>query len=181
MSRIGRIPISIPKEAKVEIIGQLVKIQGPKGEIQQEIHSRIKTVFENQKIIVRRISDQPKDRALHGLTQALLKNVVFGVMYGYEKSLELVGVGYRVTMNGKQIEIQVGLSHTVVLKPPVGIEFKVEGTNKIKITGVDKQKVGQIAADIRKIRPPEPYKQKGIRYVGEFIRKKAGKVGVKTA
>ena len=179
MSRIGKIPILLPKEVKVEIKGQLVLIKGPKGENKQLIHNRITPLVENQQLIVKRSSDLKTDKALHGLSQALLKNLVYGVTNGYEKYLELVGVGYRVALKNNILEVQAGLSHTVVIKPPIGIVFAVEGNNKIKITGVDKQAVGQIAADIRKVRPPEPYKQKGIRYVGEFIRKKAGKVGVK--
>jgi large subunit ribosomal protein L6 len=161
----------------VTIDGKSVKIKGPKGELQRAIHEDIRLVQDDGKLVLTRPSDSPKHRALHGLTRALLANMVTGVDSGFSKTLELQGVGYRAQQMGKNIQVAVGYSHPVDVPAPQGIEFEVEGTNKIHVRGIDKELVGQIAAEIRSLRPPEPYKGKGIRYEGEHVRRKAGKAG----
>jgi large subunit ribosomal protein L6 len=178
VSRIGRLPVEIPSGVDVKIDGTQVNIKGPKGELEYSFSPEVSITVEEGSVVVTRPSDEKALRALHGTTRALLNNMVIGVTEGFSKDLELVGVGYRANMEGKNLVLNVGYSHPVEFIPPEGIEFEVADRNqKITISGVDKQKVGQIAADIRKVRPPEPYKGKGIRYSGEYIRRKAGKAG----
>ena len=177
MSRIGRQPIAIPSSVQVQIEGSNVVVKGPKGELQREVHPDIGVQLDDGKISVTRSSDLPYHRALHGLTRALLANMVTGVLTGFSKTLELLGVGYRAQQMGQNIQIAVGYSHPVDVKAPAGITLEVEGTSRIHIRGLDKELVGQTAAEIRSIRPPEPYKGKGIRYEGEHVRRKAGKAG----
>lgn len=178
MSRIGRLPVEVPSDVDVKIDGTTVKIKGPKGEIASTFSSDLRISFQENEIVVERPSENREIRALHGTTRALLNNMVIGVTEGFSKELELVGVGYRANMNGKNLVLNVGYSHPVEIEPPEGVTFEVtEKSRKITVSGYDKQKVGQIAADIRKVRPPEPYKGKGIRYSGEYIRRKAGKAG----
>jgi len=177
MSRIGKQPIPIPSGVQVNVAGLHVSVKGPKGELQRDVHPEMQVKVEDGNVIVTRPSDRPTHRALHGLTRALLANMVTGVETGYSKTLEMQGVGYRVQMIGKNIQVAVGFSHPVDVEAPKGIEFEIEGNNKIFVRGIDKELVGQTAAEIRKIRPPEPYKGKGIRYEGEHVRRKAGKAG----
>lgn len=177
MSRIGKVPIAIPKGVEIKIDGNRVTVKGPKGQLEREVHADITVKQEDGELRVTRPSDQPRHRALHGLTRALLFNMVAGVTEGYSKTLELHGVGYRVQMQGKDLTLALGYSHPVNVPAPEGIEFEVDGTTKIIIRGINKQAVGQIAADVRKLKPPEPYKGKGIRYQGEHVRRKAGKTG----
>lgn len=177
MSRIGKQPIPIPSSIQVQIEGTSVIVKGPKGELRREIHPDIRVHQDDGKLVVTRPSDQPRHRALHGLTRALLANMVTGVDEGFTKTLELSGVGYRVQQLGSNIQLAVGYSHPVDVKPPEGITFEVEGNNRIHVRGIDKELVGQTASEIRRIRPPEPYKAKGIRYAGEYVRRKAGKAG----
>jgi large subunit ribosomal protein L6 len=152
-------------------------VKGPKGELHREVHPDMRLTLNDGKLIVTRPSDQPKHRALHGLTRALLANMVLGVENGFKKTLELQGVGYRAQQMGKNIQLAVGFSHPVDVQAPAGITLEVEGTSRIHVQGIDKELVGQVAAEIRSIRPPEPYKGKGIRYEGEHVRRKAGKAG----
>ncbi len=177
MSRIGKQPVAIPSAVQVQVEGQHVSVKGPKGQLEREVHPDIRVQIDDGKVAVSRSSDLPYHRALHGLTRALINNMVIGVSTGYSKTLELLGVGYRAQQMGKNIQIAVGYSHPVDFKAPEGIELQVEGTNRIHIRGVDKELVGETAAEIRSIRPPEPYKGKGIRYEGEHVRRKAGKAG----
>ena len=177
MSRIGKQPIDLPSSVQVQIEEQRVKIKGPKGELEREVHADMRLHLDDGKLIVTRPSDSPKHRALHGLTRALLANMVAGVEAGFAKTLELQGVGYRAQQMGKNIQVAVGYSHPVDVPAPPGITLEVEGTSRIHIRGIDKEAVGQTAAEIRRIRPPEPYKGKGIRYEGERVRRKAGKAG----
>lgn len=178
MSRIGRAPVPVPDKVKAEISGGVLTITGPKGKLDQKIDEDI-TVEIGDEIVVQRPSDKPEHRALHGLTRALINNMVTGVTTGFERNLEIQGVGYRASMQGKTLNLALGFSHPVMVEPPDGIEFTVEGTNLIKVSGIDKQQVGQVAAKIRAWRKPEPYKGKGIRYQGEFVRRKVGKAGAK--
>ena len=177
MSRIGRLPIPIPKDVQVQIDGTTVTVKGPNGQLTRELHPDMSLRLDEGSLTVTRPSDEPKHRALHGLTRALLANMVAGVSTGFSRTLELLGVGYRAQQMGQAIQIAVGFSHPVDVKPPDGITLEVEGTSKIHIRGIDKELVGQTAAEIRMIRPPEPYKGKGIRYEGEHVRRKAGKAG----
>jgi len=176
MSRIGKQPIQIPSGVDVTV-GEdaLVTVKGPRGTLSQRLHPEMRIVQEEGVIRVERPSDEGVHRSLHGLTRTLLANMVEGVTNGYEKRLAIVGVGYRVVMKGKDLEIQVGYSHPVVVTAPEGIEFEAPTATSIVVRGNDKQQVGEVAANIRKIRKPEPYKGKGIRYEGEYVRKKAGK------
>jgi large subunit ribosomal protein L6 len=175
MSRVGRKPVPIPAGVQVQVEGQRVTVRGPKGELSWEMDPSIEVQVEDGRVVVRRSGDQPRLRALHGLTRALINNMVIGVSQGFEKRLELVGVGYRAQMQGRKLVLSVGYSHPVEIEPPPDVDIRVEGTTQIVVSGIDKQKVGQVAADIRAVRPPEPYKGKGILYVGEVIRRKAGK------
>ena len=177
MSRIGKQPIPIPSGVDVKIDGPSVTVKGQNGELHRDIHPDMRVVLDSGELIVTRSSDRPNHRALHGLTRSLLANMVIGVETGFKKTLEMHGVGYRVQQMGKNIQLAVGFSHTVDVEAPNGITFEVEGNDKIIISGRDKEQVGQIAAEIRGIRPPEPYKGKGIRYEGEHVRRKAGKAG----
>ncbi len=178
MSRIGKAPISIPDGVKFELKNNVVTVTGPKGKLTQKIDPAMKVKQDNGTLVVERPSDSRRDRAMHGLTRSLINNMVIGVSQGYKKVLQIEGVGYRAEMQGKNLVLNVGYSHPVVFEPPQDVSFAVENRSKtIIISGIDKQVVGEIAAVIRKQRPPEPYKGKGIRYEGEVIRRKAGKAG----
>jgi len=179
MSRIGKMPISLPAGVEVKIEDSIVTVKGPKGLLTQEIPQDINITYEDNMLKVTRSSDAKKHRALHGLTRALVANMVEGVTKGFEKKLELVGVGYRAQMQGKKLVLTVGYSHPVEIEPPDGIEFEVPAVTKISIKGINKQLVGNTAAHIRAVRRPEPYKGKGIKYENEIIRRKAGKAGAK--
>ena len=175
MSRIGRQPIEVPQGTDVTLNGQNVHVKGPKGELAFDAHPDMTVRLDDGVITVTRPSDQPQHRALHGLTRMLVANMVEGVMNGYTKTLEIQGVGYRALAKGSGIELQLGFSHTIEYTAPDGVSLDLPDQTTIVVTGVDKQKVGQAAAEIRAFRPPEPYKGKGIRYRGEHVRRKAGK------
>ena len=175
MSRIGRQPVEVPTGVEISIDGSHVAVKGPKGSLAEDVHPEMAIVLEDGALRVERPSDERSHRSLHGLTRSLIANMVEGVTKGYEKRLEIVGVGYRAMLRGADLELAVGFSHTVTVRAPEGIEFEVPAQNRITVRGIDKQLVGQVAANIRKIRKPEPYKGKGIRYEGEYVRKKAGK------
>jgi len=175
MSRIGRSPIELPAGVSVSISPGRVMVNGPLGELAQEVPSRMTIEQSDGTITVTRPTDRGQDRALHGLTRSLVANMVEGVTKGFEKRLEIQGVGYRASMRGTALELNVGFSHPVVKDAPDGITYEVPTQTEIVVKGIDKQKVGQIAAEIRKVRPPEPYKGKGIRYQGEYVRRKVGK------
>lgn len=177
MSRIGKKPVVIPSGVDFSVDGTTVTVKGPKGTLTQDVPEEVRIDREGDDVVVTRPNDQPRVRAMHGLTRSLLANMVTGVTEGFVRELEIVGVGYRATPKGAGIEIQVGYSHPVEVTPPEGIEFEVPSNTRIVVRGIDKQQVGQVAADIRKIRKPEPYKGKGIRYAGEYVRRKAGKTG----
>jgi len=177
MSRIGRAPIEIPAGVTVTVDGSAVLVKGPKGELTHVVAAPIGVAVEDGQVVVTRPDDERESRSLHGLTRTLIANNVIGVTQGYSKGLEVVGTGYRVTAKGSSIEFALGFSHPVTVEPPAGISFQVEGNNKLTISGIDKQAVGEVAANIRKIRKPEPYKGKGVRYAGENVRRKAGKSG----
>ena len=175
MSRIGRKPIEIPSSVNIAISPGRVQVNGPLGELDQVIPQRMKVEQSDGELLVTRPTERGEDRALHGLTRTLIANMVEGVTKGFEKHLEIQGVGYRAALRGTDLELNVGYSHSVVKDPPQGIEFEVPIPTEIVVKGVDKQQVGQTAAEIRKVRPPEPYKGKGIRYTGEYVRRKVGK------
>ena len=177
MSRIGRAPIAIPANVEVNIDGNVVTVKGPKGEITKAINPIITAEVENGHILVKRPNDEKESRGLHGLTRTLIANMVTGVTEGYKKELEVNGVGYRVSKEGNKLVMNIGFSHPVTVEEIDGITIDVPGPNAIVINGVDKQAVGQFAADVRKKRPPEPYKGKGIKYVDEVVRRKEGKTG----
>ncbi|KQM59155.1 MULTISPECIES: 50S ribosomal protein L6 [unclassified Agreia] len=177
MSRIGRLPIEIPTGVEVKIDGQAVAVKGPKGELALTVASPIEVKIEDGQVLVTRPDDERESRSLHGLTRTLIANQIIGVTEGYSKSLEVVGTGYRVAAKGAGVEFALGYSHPITVEPPAGISFSVEGVNKLTVTGIDKQAVGEVAANIRKLRKPEPYKGKGVRYAGEVVRRKAGKSG----
>lgn len=177
MSRVGKMPIPVPQGVEVRIDGSHVSVKGPKGELSRDLNPEMRIEQTDGQVIVSRPSDQPRHRAMHGLTRTLVANMVTGVSAGFSKTLELQGVGYRAQMQGSDLMLAVGYSHSVQVPPPPGIQFEVEGTSKIIVKGVSREHVGQAAADVRKIRPPEPYKGKGIRYTGEYVRRKAGKAG----
>ncbi|MDI3309843.1 MAG: 50S ribosomal protein L6 [Thermoanaerobacterium sp.] len=179
MSRIGKQPVDIPKDVTVTVNNNHVVVKGPKGTLERDFPNLVNIAVEDNKVIVTRNSDDKETRAMHGTTRALIQNMVKGVSTGYEKSLEIVGVGYRVAKQGKKIVLTVGYSHPVEIEEEPGIEFVVDGTNKITVKGIDKQRVGEVAANIRKVRQPDAYKGKGIRYVGEYVRLKEGKTGKK--
>ncbi|WP_066640463.1 50S ribosomal protein L6 [Desulfolucanica intricata] len=179
MSRIGKLPIEIPQGVEVQIDGNNVKVKGPKGELQREIHKDMILKKVDNQLVVERPSDQKNHRSLHGLTRTLLNNMIVGVTKGYEKKLELVGVGYRASLQGKKLVLSVGYSHPVEFEPEAGLEIEVPANNRIVVKGINKEKVGALAANIRAVREPEPYKGKGIKYEGEYIRRKAGKAGGK--
>ena len=179
MSRIGKKPISLPAGVKVTVDGNIVTVQGPKGTLVQTLPEGITITEEDNQVLVQRANDNKQQRAFHGLTRALIANMVEGVTNGFEKKLELVGVGYRAQMQGKKLVISIGFSHPVEIDAPEGIEFEVPAPTRITIKGINKQLVGNTAAHIRAIRKPEPYKGKGIKYENEHIRRKAGKAGAK--
>jgi len=170
-------PIPLPQGVDVRIDGRRVSVKGPKGELSRDLDPEMRVEQTDGQLIVTRPSEQPRHRAMHGLTRTLVANMVTGVSNGFSKTLELQGVGYRAQMQGQNLVLAVGYSHPVNVPPPPGIEFEVEGTSKITVKGINREHVGQAAADVRKIRPPEPYKGKGIRYTGEYVRRKAGKAG----
>ena len=177
MSRIGRLPIAIPPGVTVDITESRVTVKGPKGEIRRSFHPEMSIARQDNNLVVSRPSDSQSHRALHGLTRSLLANMVTGVTTGFEKGLEIVGVGNRAEKQGDKLRIFVGFSHPVEVAPPKWLAFVVEGANRVKVTGADKEAVGQMAAEIRGIHPPDAYKGKGIRYAGEVVRLKPGKAG----
>ena len=170
-------PIDIPAGVTVTIEGQDVTVKGPKGELSLSVARPIEAKVEENQVVVTRPDDERQSRALHGLTRTLINNQIIGVTEGYSKSLEVVGTGYRVASKGQGVEFALGYSHPISVEPPAGITFTVEGNNKLIVSGIDKQAVGEVAANIRKLRKPEPYKGKGVRYEGERVRRKAGKAG----
>jgi large subunit ribosomal protein L6 len=177
MSRIGRMPIAVPAGVDVTIDGSTVTVKGPKGTLTRTVHANIKVELDNGVINVTRPDDSKLNRSLHGLTRTLIANMVTGVNESYKKELDVNGVGYRVEVKGKDLSMKLGFSHDVVMTPPEGVTVECPSANKIIISGPDKQKVGQFAAEVREKRPPEPYKGKGIKYVDEVIRRKEGKAG----
>ena len=178
MSRVGKNPIEVPGGVEITVKGNHVAVKGPKGTLERTFDERIGVNVEDGIITLTRVDDERESRALHGLSRALLANMVEGVEKGYVKELQAVGVGYRAALNGSTIEFQLGFSHPVSVTAPDGITFEVPEPTRIVVSGIDKQLVGQVAADIRKIRPPEPYKGKGLRYLNEQVRRKAGKAGI---
>jgi len=179
MSRIGKMPITIPKEVKVELNNNKIKVSGERGTLEKNIHPGIQVKIEEDNIYVSRPSDSKFHRSLHGLSRALINNMVKGVSSGFEKILEIRGVGYRAVLEDGKMVIQIGYSHPISIEPPKGIEFELEKQKIIKVKGIDKQLVGETAAKIRLLRKPEPYKGKGIRYIDEVVRRKVGKTGAK--
>ena len=179
MSRIGRLPITVPSGVEVTLDGREVTVKGPKGTLSHTVAEPIEVAMEDGKVTVTRPNDINTVRALHGLTRSLINNMVVGVTEGYKKTLVIQGVGYRVVAKGKNLEFSLGYSHPITVEPPEGITFTVERPTQLTVEGIDKQKVGEIAANIRKLRKPDPYKGKGVRYQGEVIRRKAGKAGKK--
>jgi large subunit ribosomal protein L6 len=177
MSRIGRLPIDIPSGVDVKVDGSAVTVKGPKGELTLTVASPIEVKLEDGQVLVTRPDDERESRSLHGLTRTLIANQIIGVTVGYSKGLEIVGTGYRVAAKGNSLEFALGFSHSITVDPPEGISFAVEGNTKLTVHGIDKQAVGEAAANIRKLRKPEPYKGKGVRYAGEVVRRKAGKSG----
>lgn len=179
MSRIGRKPISIPKGVNVTLSGRTVRVKGPKGEMSFDLLPNINVELADEQIMVTRNREDKKTKAFHGLVRAMLSNIVTGVTQGFEKELEIVGVGYRAQMQGEKLVLNLGYSNPVEYVPPKGITITTDGPTKIKVSGIDKQEVGQVAAIIRSFRAPEPYKGKGIRYVGEVVKRKTGKASAK--
>jgi len=177
MSRIGKLPIPVPAGVEVKIDGAVVEVKGPKGTLTHTVPAPIQIALEEGTIVVSRPDDERNSRSLHGLTRTLIANNIQGVTEGFSKGLEIVGTGYRVTQKGAALEFALGYSHSITVEPPVGISFVVEGNTKLTVVGIDKQAVGEVAANIRKLRKPEPYKGKGVRYAGEVVRRKAGKAG----
>jgi large subunit ribosomal protein L6 len=175
LSRIGKSPIEVPAGVSVSISPGRVMVNGPLGELSQQVPQRMKVEETDGQLVVTRPTERGDDRALHGLTRSLVANMVEGVTKGFSKTLEIQGVGYRAALRGADLELNVGFSHPVVRKAPQGITFEVPAPNQVVVRGIDKQKVGQVAAEIRAVRPPEPYKGKGIRYEGEYVRRKVGK------
>jgi large subunit ribosomal protein L6 len=181
MSRVGKRPVPVPSGVTVTVAGNLVTVKGPKGELKRAVHPELGVSVDGSQITITRPSDEGRHKALHGLTRALIRNMVEGVSKGYSKSLEIQGVGYKAEPSGGGLRLALGFSHPVEYQAPAGIKLSVENNTLVKVDGVDKELVGRVAADLRKIRPPEPYKGKGIRYVGERVRRKAGKTGTKAA
>jgi large subunit ribosomal protein L6 len=177
MSRIGKLPVAIPGDVTVVVADSVVRVKGPKGELEQHVLPVVTVAVDGSQVLIERKGDSKPHRSAHGLTRTLVANMVHGVSKGFRKSLEIQGVGYRVNKAGERLNLQLGYSHPVSYEAPKGISFTVEGTNRIHVDGIDKQQVGQVAAEIRDLRPPEPYKGKGIRYEGEYVRKKLGKAG----
>jgi large subunit ribosomal protein L6 len=179
MSRIGKIPIAVPEGVQVDIQGNRVTVRGPKGTLSRELHPDMKVERQDATLVVTRPTDSRIHRSLHGLTRTLVANMVEGVTSGFSRRLEVAGVGYRAQLVGKDVVLQVGFSHPVQVEPPEGVTLGVEGTNRIVVSGIDKQLVGEIAARIRAVKPPEPYKGKGIKFAEEQVRRKVGKTGGK--
>ncbi len=177
MSRIGKLPVAIPEKVTVEVNDLVVRVKGPKGELEQRMLPVVAVRVDGAAVVVERKGDSKPHRSAHGLTRTLVANMVEGVSKGFRKSLEINGVGYRAAKAGNNLNLTLGYSHPVSYAAPDGISFAVEGTNRVHVDGIDKQRVGQVAAEIRDLRPPEPYKGKGIRYEGEVVRKKLGKAG----
>ena len=177
MSRIGRLPIAVPAGVDVTIDGRSVTVQGPKGSLTRSLHPDITVSREDGTLVVTRPTEQKTHKQLHGLTRTLVNNMVVGVTDGYRKGLEITGVGYRAALNGRKLQLNLGYSHPIEIDPPEGISFEVENPTRLAVVGIDKELVGQIAAKVRATRKPEPYKGKGVRYAGEYIRRKAGKAG----
>jgi len=179
VSRIGNAPIAVPAGVTVTVENNLVSVKGPKGELSRQINHAMKIEQKDGHITVSRPDDERQNRSLHGLSRTLINNMIVGVTHGFTKSLEIQGVGYRAAKQGKAINFTLGFSHPVVMDPPAGISFDVPAPNKIVVSGIDKEAVGAVAAEIRTIRPPEPYKGKGVRYEGEYVARKVGKAGAK--
>jgi large subunit ribosomal protein L6 len=177
MSRIGRLPITVPAGVEVKVDGNVVSVKGSKGELSHTVASPIQVLLEDSTITVARPNDERESRSLHGLTRTLISNMIVGVTEGYKKNLEIVGTGYRVQAKGSDLEFALGYSHPVPVKAPEGITLTVDSPTKVSVSGINKQQVGEVAANIRKLRRPDPYKGKGIRYAGEVIRRKVGKAG----
>ena len=177
MSRIGRAPVELPGAVNVELSDGSVKVTGPRGELTVPVGRGVQVRQEDGSLVVERASDSPEHRAMHGLTRSLIQNAVTGVTEGFTKTLNIAGVGYRAALQGQDVNLQVGYSHPVAISPRDGVEFEVPNATTIIVRGIDKQRVGQLAAEIRRVRPPEPYKGKGIRYSDEQIRRKVGKAG----
>jgi large subunit ribosomal protein L6 len=177
MTRIGRAPVEVPDKVEIDISARTIKVKGPKGELTVPVGRGVEIRQENGNIVVERASDAPEHKAMHGLTRSLIQNAVTGVTDGFTKTLQIQGVGYRGSLQERDINLQVGYSHPVKISPREGIDFEMPNATTIVVRGIDKQRVGQMAAEIRKVRPPEPYKGKGIRYSDEQIRRKAGKAG----
>jgi large subunit ribosomal protein L6 len=177
MSRTGKAPVEVPGGVNVEISGSSVKVTGPKGELTVPVGRGVQVKQENGSLVLERASDAPDHKAMHGLTRSLIQNAVTGVTEGFSKTLQIAGVGYRAAIQGRNLNLQVGYSHPVLISPREGVEFEVPNATTIVVRGIDKQQVGQMAAELRKVRPPEPYKGKGIRYSDEQIRRKVGKAG----
>jgi large subunit ribosomal protein L6 len=177
MSRIGRLPVAIPSTVDVTIEGRTVTVKGPKGTLSRTLHPDMGLAKEDGTVVVSRPTEQKMHRQLHGLTRTLVNNMVVGVTDGYRKGLEITGVGYRATLNGKKLTLNLGYSHPVEIDPPEGISFELENPTRLAVVGIDKELVGQVAAQVRATRKPEPYKGKGVRYAGEYVRRKAGKAG----
>jgi large subunit ribosomal protein L6 len=177
MSRIGRLPIAVPSGVDVTIDGRAITVKGPKGTLTRELHPDISVSREDDRLVVTRPTEQKTHKQLHGLTRTLVNNMVVGVTDGYRKSLEITGVGYRASKVGEKLQLNLGYSHPIEIAPPQGISFEVENPTRLAVVGIDKELVGQVAAQVRSTRKPEPYKGKGVRYAGEYIRRKAGKAG----
>jgi large subunit ribosomal protein L6 len=177
MSRIGKAPVELPGGVDAEISGRSVKVTGPRGELTVPVGRGVEVRQEDGSLVLERASDAPEHKAMHGLTRSLIQNAVTGVTEGFSKTLQIAGVGYRAALQGRDVNLQVGYSHPVLVTPREGVEFEVPNATTIVVRGIDKQQVGQMAAEIRKVRPPEPYKGKGIRYSDEQIRRKVGKAG----
>ena len=177
MSRIGRLPIAVPSGVDVTIDGRRLTVKGPKGTLTRELHPDIAVAREDDRLVVTRPTEQKTHKQLHGLTRTLVNNMVVGVTDGYRKSLEITGVGYRAAKVGEKLQLNLGYSHPIEIAPPQGISFEVENPTHLAVVGIDKELVGQVAAQVRSTRKPEPYKGKGVRYAGEYIRRKAGKAG----
>ena len=177
MSRIGRLPIAVPSGVDVTIDGRTLTVKGPKGTLTRELHPDIAVAREDDQLVVTRPTEQKTHKQLHGLTRTLVNNMVVGVTDGYRKSLEITGVGYRAAKVGEKLQLNLGYSHPIEIAPPQGISFEVENPTRLAVVGIDKELVGQVAAQVRSTRKPEPYKGKGVRYAGEYIRRKAGKAG----
>ena len=179
MSRIGRLPIAVPGGVDVALDGRTVTVKGPKGSLTHSVAAPIEVAQEGSTLTVTRPDDERYSRSLHGLTRTLIFNMVVGVTQGYEKKLEIVGTGYRVTAKGASLEFALGYSHPITVEPPAGVTFTVEAPTRFSVSGIDKQQVGEVAANLRKLRKPDPYKGKGVRYAGEQVRRKVGKAGKK--